>query len=128
MACIECRCGQVKCTFPEAQPRHSVECCCVDCYDKNAYYAKAGGVEMPAHGTGSPLQLSYFGANIAVEGQEHLAFSKLREGADSTNCYAKCCSTLLFVVSQSVCQMPTALDLTSSCLPRITRRTGEISF
>ena len=93
MASISCRCAKVTCTFSEAQPRHSVECCCVDCYDKNAYYAKAGGAEpLPPHGTGCPLQLSYFGAKISVKGQEHLAFSKVREGADSTNAYASCCS------------------------------------
>eukprot|EP01043_Picozoa_sp_COSAG02_P031538 COSAG02_NODE_2064_length_9963_cov_5.638179_5_plen_119_part_00 len=102
MASISCRCAKVTCTFSEAQPRHSVECCCVDCYDKNAYYAKAGGAEpLPLHGNGCPLQLSYFGAKISVKGQEHLAFSKVREGADSTNAYASCCSTLLFVVSHS---------------------------
>lgn len=112
MATISCRCSQVTCTFSEAQPRHSIECCCVDCYDRNAFYAKAGGVEMAhAHGTGSPLQLSYFGANIAVKGQEHLAFSKLREGTDATNCYASCCSTLLFVVrNQFLRLVPEALS------------------
>ena len=83
--CIKCRCGKVTCTFTELAPRHSLYCCCVDCYDKNAWAAEKGGVfdKLPANlkkqGEGAPLLLTYFGARIKVNqgGKDKLSFNKV---------------------------------------------------
>ena len=101
-ASIRCRCGVVGLKFPTAQPVHSYECCCVDCFDKNVWSCRAGGVPLPQgrgpHGTGTPLDLRYFPNRLVVtSGQEKLAFNRLREGSASTNMICRECKSLLCV-------------------------------
>jgi hypothetical protein len=102
MASLSCRCGSVKLTFATTQPIWAFECCCVDCYDKNLWSCRAGGVPPPrgleAHGEGKPLDLRYWPNRLQVtHGKDKLAFNRLREGAASVNMIAACCQTLMCV-------------------------------
>lgn len=102
MASINCRCGDVSVAFTCQQPIHEIECCCVDCYDKNVWAYKAGGAALPSgvtgiHGQGKPLDLRYWPNKLAVTGKEKLAFNKVRDDAASINMVTTCCSSLLCV-------------------------------
>ena len=84
------------------QPIHGIECCCVDCYDKNIWSYKAGKAPLPSgvsavHGVGSPAALYYYPNKFEVTGKEKLAVNKVRAGGASTNMVTTCCSTLLCV-------------------------------
>lgn len=90
LASIICRCSQVQVRLPTRAPMYSLECCCVDCYQKNEWSAKQGATK--------PLLLSYFANKLTIiKGRDCLAFNKLREGAASTNMVTTCCSTVLCV-------------------------------
>ena len=102
MATLSCRCGIVSIKLTDTKPKHSFECCCVDCYDKNVWSCEAGGVACPVgfgtHGVGSPLHLVYYDNKLDVQkGKDRISFNRLRAGAASTNMVASCCKTLLCV-------------------------------
>eukprot|EP00037_Helgoeca_nana_P026303 m.296100 g.296100 ORF g.296100 m.296100 type:complete len:255 (+) comp27188_c0_seq5:2340-3104(+) len=101
MAWIQCRCKAVKVTFSVSKPSHSLECCCVDCYQKYTWSCEAGGVDIPPsvlfEQKKKALSLAYFPSRMVVEGKDKLKFNKLRENGQSTNCVASCCNTLLFI-------------------------------
>lgn len=45
-----------------------------------------------------PLDLIYFGNTFTVQaGQDQLEYTRIREGASSTNCVATCCGTTLLI-------------------------------
>ena len=92
---ISCDCGDVNIEFSVQRPLYSLECCCVDCYQK--LHASKG--KMPHdHGTGDPLKLSYFPNNLNVKaGSDKIEFNKLRSDANSTNMITTCCNTIMCV-------------------------------
>lgn len=131
MASLRCRCGSVKVTFPRKAPVHKWECCCVDCFEKNLWSCRAGGVAPPPgrekHGIGKPLDLCYYPSRMLVQGKERLAFNVLRDGAASTNMVAKCCQTLLcvdhpFYSGNVVLTFPEFLPIEQEPLPQTRMR------
>lgn len=99
MASFSCDCGRVNVLFVDHQSRTRVNCCCCDCYQKNAWAASNGGPKLlDAHvNKEKPLWGEHWNARMTVTGKENLAFCRLHTKAVSVNCVAKCCSTLLFV-------------------------------
>ena len=95
-----CRCGNIRIAFDDILT--SVECGCVDCYDKNLWSCRSGGVAPPAglerHGQGRCVRVCYIPNNLVFNSAEPpVAFNRLREGSRSTNMVATCCSTILCV-------------------------------
>jgi len=87
-------------TWPSIKPAYSLECFCVDCYQKNEHFAKVSGAPIPDDFTKHakmPMLLSYWPAKMLISGKENLTFNKLRGDSSSINCCTKCCDTLLFV-------------------------------
>ena len=73
---------------------------------KNWHFANKAGVEIPEglgqHGEGKPLLAQYLPGKMRVlSGAQHLSFSKLRDGARSTQCSCSVCDSLLFVDNPS---------------------------
>ena len=101
MSSFSCQCERVTVTFPNDthQARVRLQCCCCDCYQKLEWAASNGGP--PLHGTHiskhKPLCGEIWDARLTVTGKKYLKFNKLHADADSTNCVASCCSTVLFV-------------------------------
>eukprot|EP00040_Diaphanoeca_grandis_P043760 m.10194 g.10194 ORF g.10194 m.10194 type:complete len:224 (-) comp8175_c0_seq1:140-811(-) len=100
---LKCRCGTVRVDFATATPRYTINCACVDCYTKNEWSCKQQGIDVPeglSFASGFPdktLTLCYFDNAMIVSDKSKLEFNKLRKDANSTNCIASCCSTVLFV-------------------------------
>lgn len=96
---LTCKCKNVALKFTTAKPLYSLECCCVDCYQKNEWAArKSGETFSKTHGSGTPLKLSYFANRFTVErGEKHIAFNRLREDSESINMVTSCCNSLLCV-------------------------------
>lgn len=96
MASITCKCGKVAIKYP-ADPIAVVECCCVECYQRNQVMAEKGNTEMPPgleeHGK-KPLTMVYLpGSFVATKGNEYLTFNKMRDDALSTHACCNECYT-----------------------------------
>ena len=99
LAKLICRCSKVSIEFTTSKPLYSLECCCVDCYQKNEWSSKMNGETFPfVFGTRKPLTLSYFlNRFTVVRGEKHIGFNRLREDSESVNMIATCCDSLLCV-------------------------------
>jgi len=98
-AFIRCKCGHVTVEFTAKKAKVALECCCVDCFAKNEYYAGLGGPQLPPRFANRelPLVLNYWDNCLKVTGKDKLAFTKIREGCASTNAIASCCNTVMFI-------------------------------
>lgn len=99
---VTCRCGDLDVRFHDvSKPLYSLECCCVDCYQKNAWSAWRYRKDraLPNHGDGSPLRLSYFPNRFSLVSKHDrpVKFNKIRKHANSTNMISTCCETLMCV-------------------------------
>lgn len=102
---VTCRCGDLNLRFHGVfKPLYSLECCCVDCYQKNSWSLKrhCKDATLPKHGDGSPLHLSYFPNRFSLisrpaKCERPVKFNKIREHAKSTNMISTCCKTLMCV-------------------------------
>lgn len=126
MAYIQCNCGKVTVTFCQRMPQCRGECCCVDCFQKNEYFATQAGLdvapELTVDGRTRPLQSVYYPNKMVVVGEDLLTFNRVRGDADACNCCTTCCQTLLFVddpyyedsvvlVFPDYCPLHNALDI-----------------
>ena len=121
---VACSCGKVRVIFVPATDYENEaatskwrnECCCVDCYQKVTW---SNGFDSPAVlKREQPVEILYFMNRMRVTGKEHLQFSKLRDGAMTTNMTAACCDTLLCGQStryhgNAVCTWPCAARFSS---------------
>jgi hypothetical protein len=99
MATITCHCQMTQLQLSTSKPRACVECCCVDCFQKN---------HAAAHGPPTPLELLqrvraptllYFENRMTVAraGPAVLAFEQLRPDSPSINMVCPLCRTVLCV-------------------------------
>lgn len=98
MASFSCKCGKVHVSFQKEKARTRVHCHCCDCKQKHEWAAANGGIALHEGHINfeKPFWGEHFDARMEVTGKENLIFNKLHEKSHSTNCIAKCCSTLLF--------------------------------